>query len=100
MLEKLFEAIRFWISASDVPSGAIGTKKWPVRRSENAGGPEYDATAISGRLNTGDGSTEHDSPSGRVTRPVSARKTRDFSVHSSYARRMPSSVGAWSSFAS
>src|SRR3954447_10781250 len=98
MLEKLFDASRFWISSSDVPSGAMGTKKWPARRSENAGGPEYDATAINGRVNTGDGSTEHDSTSRRVTRPVSARKTRDFSVHSSYARRIASSVGGWSSF--
>ena len=43
----------------------MGTKKWPARRSENAGGPLYEATAISGRVKTGDGSTEQCSPSGQ-----------------------------------
>ena len=53
MLPKLFDARRFWISSSGVPSGAIGTKKWPLSVSENAGGPLYDATANSGRVNGG-----------------------------------------------
>jgi hypothetical protein len=49
MPESLFEESRFWTSSSDVPSGAKGTKKCPVRRPEKAGGPLYDATAMSGR---------------------------------------------------
>ena len=42
----------------------------------------YDATPMTGRWNTGDGTTAHVSPSGRVTSPVSARNARAFAVHS------------------
>src|SRR5678815_5395075 len=65
-------ASRCWISASGVPSGANGTKKWPFQRSLKAGGAVYDATPRTGRWETGDGTTSHVSPGGRVTRPVSA----------------------------
>src|SRR3954463_7333738 len=58
---ELFES-RDWISASGAPSGANGTKKWPFQRFENAGGAVYDATPSTGRWNTGEGTTSHDSP--------------------------------------
>ncbi len=73
---------RDWISSSEAPSGANGTKKWPFQRSENDGGAMYEATPRIGRWNTGDGTTSHDSPAGSVTSPVSARNARAFAVHS------------------
>jgi len=81
MCPKLLAASRCWISAGEAPSGANGTKKWPSRDGANAGGDVYDATPTRGRWNGGDGRTSHDSPSGIVTRPVSARNCRAFAVH-------------------
>src|SRR6478735_6567903 len=78
---ELFDS-RCWISASEVPSGANGTKKWPFQRSENAGGATYEATPRIGRWNTGDGTTSQVSPGGSVTRPVSTRKARALAVQS------------------
>ena len=80
---------RWSTSSAGVPSGAKGTKKWPWTESEKAGGALYDATPSTGRWKTGEGSTRQRSPSGRVTRPVSARKSR--------ARAGPDLVGlrAW-----
>ena len=74
---------RLSISSSDVPSGAKGTKKWPVTESLNAGGAMYEATPSTGRWKTGDGSTRHSSPSGSVTRPRAARKSRARAVQTS-----------------
>ena len=89
---ELFDS-RAWISASDAPSGANGTKKWPFQRSENAGGAMYEATPRIGRWNTGDGTTSQDSPGGSVTRPDSARKARALAVHSAYVSSIACSVG-------
>src|SRR5439155_85312 len=90
-----FPSRRFCTSSGGVPSGGNGTKKWPCSVSLNAGGRLYDATARIGRWKGGDGSTVHRSPFGSVTRPVSRRNARAFSVHSSYSCRIPSGVGAW-----
>src|SRR5258707_5004970 len=90
-----FPSRRFWISSADVLSGGYGTKKCPASESVNAGGRLYDATARIGRWNGGDGSTVQVSPGGSVTRPVSRRNDRAFSVHSAYSARIASGVGAW-----
>ncbi len=73
---------RPWISSAEAPSGANGTKKCPFQLCENAGGDMYEATPITGRWNTGDGTTAQVSPAGSVTSPVSARNPRAFAVHS------------------